>query len=94
MKSPVQLYLRVRLPDGTYPYLKAAYTRNGRIRPHHAIQNLDAVHFPGSTYCLRFQLDGKRVWEPAGNDSSQFKFPDIQELIPCFMWPLLDAVME
>jgi integrase/recombinase XerD len=61
MKSPVQLYLRVRLPDGTYSYLKAAYTRNGRIRPHHAIHNLDAVHFPGSAYYLRFQLDGKRV---------------------------------
>ena len=54
MKSLVQLYLRVRLPDGTYPYLKAAYASNGRIRPHQAIKNGKAVSFPGSTYYLRY----------------------------------------
>jgi integrase/recombinase XerD len=31
MKSPVQLYLRVRLPDGTYPFLKAAFAGNRRL---------------------------------------------------------------
>jgi integrase/recombinase XerD len=40
MKLPVQLYLRVRLPDGIYPYLKVAYASNGRIRPNHAVHNL------------------------------------------------------
>jgi hypothetical protein len=68
MQSPVKLYIRVRLPDGSYPYLKAAYASNGRIRPHHAIHNGKAVHFPGSAYYLRYHLDGKRVWEPAGDD--------------------------
>jgi integrase/recombinase XerD len=48
MKSPIQLYLRVRLPDGTYPYLKAAYVRNGRIRPLQAIKDGKVVSFPGS----------------------------------------------
>ncbi len=33
MKPLVRLDLRVRLPDGTYPYLKAAFASNGRIRP-------------------------------------------------------------
>ena len=70
MQSPVKLYLRVRLPDGVYPYLKPAFTSNGRIRPHYAMHKGRATHFPGSTYYLRFQVNGKRVWEPVGEDSS------------------------
>jgi integrase/recombinase XerD len=70
MKSPVQMYLRVRLPDGTYPYLRAAYASNGRIRPDHAIHKGRAANFPGSTYYLRYQINGKRVWEPVGDESS------------------------
>ena|ERR1700723_855749 len=70
MKSPVQLYLRVRLSDGSYPYLKPAYARNGRIRPHHAVHKGRAAHYPGSTYYVRYQLCGKRVWEAAGDDPS------------------------
>jgi hypothetical protein len=68
--SPVQLYLRVRLPDGSYPYLKAAFAPNGRIRPHQALHNGKQTHFSGSTYYLRVQCNGKRVWEPAGDDPS------------------------
>jgi len=63
MKSPVKLYLRVRLPDGSYPYLKAAFSANGRLRPHHAIHAGRATEFPGSTYHLRYQAGKKRVWE-------------------------------
>lgn len=70
MKSPVQLYLRVRFQDGTYPYLRAAYASNGRIRPDHAMHNGRATHFPGSSYYLRFKRGGKRVWEPVGDDPS------------------------
>jgi hypothetical protein len=75
MKSPVQLYLRVRLPNGTYPYLRAAYSSNGHIRPHHAMHKGRATHFRGSTYYLRHQSNGKRVWESAGNDSSLALLP-------------------
>jgi integrase/recombinase XerD len=42
----------------------------GRIRPHHAIHNGKATHFPGSSYYLRYPLAGRRIWEPAGNDPS------------------------
>lgn len=70
MKSPVQLYIRVRLPDGSYPYLRAAQASNGRIKPHHAIHGGRAVHFPGSSYYLRFQRNAKRLWEPVGDDPS------------------------
>jgi integrase len=70
MQSPVKLYIRVRLPDGSYPYLKPAYTKKGRIRPHHAMHNGKAVLFPGSVYYLRVTDGGKRVWESAGDDAS------------------------
>ena len=53
MKSPVQLYLRVRLPDETYLYLRAAYAVN--IRPHHVIQDGKPVHFPSSASYLATQ---------------------------------------
>jgi integrase/recombinase XerD len=69
MKSPVHLYLRVRLPDGTYPYLKAAYASNGRIRPHQAIKDGQVGSFPGSGYYLRYRIDGKRAWESVGDDA-------------------------
>ncbi len=29
MRSPAQLYIRVRLEDGSYPYLKAVIQPNG-----------------------------------------------------------------
>src|SRR5271154_3113658 len=70
MKSPVQLYLRVRLPNGKYPYLRAAYASNGRIRPNHAIHNGRAVEFPVAAYHLRYWRDGRRVWQPVGRDVS------------------------
>jgi hypothetical protein len=70
MKSPVQLYLRVPLPDGTYPYLKAVYASNGRIRPHRAIKDGKVVSFLCSCDYLRYHIDGKRAWEPVGDDAS------------------------
>jgi integrase/recombinase XerD len=70
MKSPVQLYLRVRLTDGTYPYLKPAYASNGHFRANYAMHKGRAAYFPGSTYYLRYQRGGKRVWEPAGDQPS------------------------
>ena len=33
MKMPVQLYIRVKLDDGSYPYLKAAMLPNGHVPP-------------------------------------------------------------
>jgi integrase/recombinase XerD len=70
VKSPVKLYLRVRLPDRTYPYLKAVFASNGRVRPHCAIHDGKPIHFPGSSYHLRYQVGGKRIWEPVGSEPS------------------------
>jgi hypothetical protein len=65
MKSPVQLYIRVRLDDGSYPYLKAAMLPNGHVRPGYAINAGRAVKVSNGVYQLRFNRDGKRVWEPS-----------------------------
>jgi integrase/recombinase XerD len=70
MKSPVWLYLRARLSDGSYPYLAAPYASNGRIRPHTAMHQGKSLHRSASTYYLRYQQDGRRIWEPVGDDPS------------------------
>jgi integrase/recombinase XerD len=70
MKSPVQLYLRVRLADGTYPYLKPAYASDGHLRANYAMHKGMAIQFPGSTYYLRYQRGGRRVWETAWHEPS------------------------
>jgi integrase/recombinase XerD len=61
MQSLVKLYIRVRLPDGSHPFLKAAFTSNGRVRPGYAIHEGKVASFPGSSYYLRYQSNGKRV---------------------------------
>ena len=68
MKSPVRLYLRVRLSDGSYPYLAACNASNGRVRPHVAMHQRKSLQCPASTYYLRYQQDGRRVWEAVGTD--------------------------
>ncbi|MEG9437544.1 tyrosine-type recombinase/integrase [Edaphobacter sp. HDX4] len=86
MKSPAQLYLRVRLPNGSYRYLKAAFAANGRLRPHHAIHSDRATEFPDASYHLRYRNAGKRVWEPVGREPSlalsrlQQKIRDLQHV--------------
>jgi integrase/recombinase XerD len=70
MQSPVKLYLRVRFPDGSHPFLKAAFASNGRVRPGYAMYAGKAISFPSCSYYLRYQSNGKRaamstVW-PAG----------------------------
>ena len=70
MKSPVKLYIRVRLPDGSHPYLKPVYASNGRIRAHYAVHDGKATHFPAASYHLRYPVNGKRIWELVGNDPS------------------------
>ncbi len=70
MREQVQLYIRARQADGTHPYMRAAYARNGRVRPSFGMQNGRAVEFPGCTYHLRYREGTKRKWESVGTDSS------------------------
>jgi hypothetical protein len=65
MKVPVQLYVRARLEDGSYPYLKAAMLPNGQVRPGYAINAGRPVKIDNGVYQVRYQRDGKRIWEAA-----------------------------
>jgi integrase/recombinase XerD len=69
MKVPVQLYVRARLEDGSYPYLKAAMLPNGHVRPGYAINSGRAVKIVNGVYQLRYRRDGKRVWEAVGTEA-------------------------
>jgi integrase/recombinase XerD len=68
MRQPVQLYIRVRLDDGSYPYLKAVILKNGHVRHGYAVNAGREIKVPGGTYNLRYQRDGRRVWEPVGSE--------------------------
>ncbi len=70
MRDQVQLYIRVRLADGSHPSLRAAYARNGRLKAGFGMQNGRAVEFPDCTYHLRYRESGKRKWESVGTDES------------------------
>src|SRR5215469_15922335 len=67
MKVPVQLYVRVRLEDGSYPYLKAAMLPNGHVRSGYAINAGRAVKIDNGVYQLRYKRDSKRIWEAVGS---------------------------
>ena len=70
MKAPVvRLKIRVRLPDGSRPYLDPVFAANGKLKPGYA--NFDSIpgHYPDSVYHLRYLKQGKRVWEPVGSDA-------------------------
>ncbi len=70
MKSPkVRLYIRVRRPDGTNPFLQPVRNRNGSLRGGFATVNGVAEHHAEATYYLRYKLEGKRrQWVPVGDD--------------------------
>jgi len=55
MRSPVQLYIRVRLEDGSYPYPKAVIQPNGHVRPGYALSAGRAVKVSNGTYLLRYR---------------------------------------
>jgi integrase len=70
MKSPVvRLKLRVRLPDGSRPYLDPVFTGNHKLKPGYAMLDGKPVHFPDSVYHLRYMKGARRVWEAVGSDA-------------------------
>ena len=62
MKVPVQLYIRVKLGDGSYPYLRAAMLPNGHVRPSYAIHAGRTAKIDGGVYHLSYRKEGKRAW--------------------------------
>lgn len=70
MKGPVvRLKIRVRLEDGSYPFLEPVFAANGKIKPLYALVEGAPKHHPEGCYYLRYLRDGKRLWESIGTDA-------------------------
>jgi integrase/recombinase XerD len=70
MKSPVvRLKLRVRLPDGSRPYLDPVCSANHKLKPGFAMHDGKPIHFPDGVYHLRYLKGSRRVWEGVGTDA-------------------------
>jgi hypothetical protein len=46
MPPVVRLKLRVRLPDGSHPYLDPVYSANHKLKPGYASVDGKSIHFP------------------------------------------------
>lgn len=69
MKNPVvRLKLRVRLPDGSRPYLDPVFSGNNKLKPGYALSDGKPVHFSDGVYHVRYLRGTKRVWEAIGSD--------------------------
>jgi hypothetical protein len=65
----VRIKIRVRLSDGTYPFLDPVLSANGKVKPLYAIVDGKPEHHPEGSYFLRYARAGKRVWERVGYDA-------------------------
>jgi hypothetical protein len=65
----VRIKIRVRLADGTCPFLNPVLSPSGKLKPLYAIVNGNPEHNPEACYFLRFADPGsRRIWERVGND--------------------------
>jgi hypothetical protein len=71
VKAPVvRLKIRIRLPDGSRPFLDPVLSSNGKLKPLYAIVDGKPEHHPNGTYFLRYAvLGGKRVYKPISKDA-------------------------
>ena len=67
--SVVRLKLRVRLPDGSRPYLNPIFSGNKKLKPGYAVHDGKPAHFPDGVYHLRYLKGARRVWEAVGSDA-------------------------
>lgn len=64
----VALLIRVKLADGSRPYLKPVVSANGKVKPLYALVNGKPEHHPEGVYALRFQEGKRAVYEQVGSD--------------------------
>ena len=69
MPPVVRLKLRIRLPDGSRPYLDPVYAANNKLKPGYARLDGNPVHFPDGVYHLRYLKGSRRIWEGVGSDA-------------------------
>ena len=65
-----RLYIRVRLEDGSRPYLDPIFAKNGKLKPLHAVIDGKPVHRPDGVYYIRYLRSKKRVFERVGTDAN------------------------
>lgn len=65
IKTPPKVSLYLRSGDRYYHPVEAA---NGKLRPLVAVVSGIAQKLTGGVYCLRYQQQGRRKWEPVGSD--------------------------
>ena len=82
VKTPkVRLYIRIRLPDGRDSFLDPVWNRNHTLRAAYAlIDGHPRFHTEGSYY-LRFLRDGKRVWQPVGQDAAIVALRNTEQIL-------------
>jgi integrase/recombinase XerD len=67
--SVVRLKIRVRLPDGSYPFVEPVFASNGKLKPLYAVVDGQQERHPEGVYHLRYLSRGTRVWESVGQDA-------------------------
>ena len=67
----VRLYIRVRLPNGSRPFLDPVFSANHKLREGWAVHQGTPQRFDDAVYHLRYLRDGKRVWERLTKDAQQ-----------------------
>ncbi len=64
----VRLKIRVRLVNGSRPFLDPVFSANGKLKPLQAVVNGKPEHHPEGVYFLRYRKGEKRAWESVGSD--------------------------
>lgn len=74
MKNPTRVreYARVKLKDGSQPYLDSVWAANRQMKKGRAVHNGTPKHFPHAVYYRRYARPGeKRGWERLTDDPAQ-----------------------
>ena len=67
----VRVYVRAKLPNGSRPFLDPVYAGNQKLKPGWAVLRGQPQYFEEAVYYLRYLKNGKRVYEPIGDDAQE-----------------------
>ncbi len=65
------LIIRYKAEDGTWKRADAAYSDNGQIKTGHAVINNEMVSVGPYQYQIRFYVDRRAQYKPAGTDAQE-----------------------
>jgi integrase/recombinase XerD len=73
-REKVSLWLRIKTADGKRPYCRPVHKKNGWA----VVNGKRECHLQDGVYHLRYEIEGKRIWEPVGRS---YLFADAQRNI-------------